>query len=136
MRLFGGRTREHGPDVCLFAGSGDFGECESSDSLNVEEVEGVRISLLGQPSDETVQVLDEGGFFYIAFCGEGGDQLFSVETLGGFDGALVHQMQNRSGVGRKVKNGDLAILGVVGEIFGGRVRQGIVKKQQGMQGQL
>ena len=58
LRLFGGRTSEHGPGVCLFTGSSDFGEHESSHSRDVEEVEGVHTSFLRQPGDDVVQVLD------------------------------------------------------------------------------
>ena len=41
-------------DVRLFTGSGDFGDRHSSDSLDVEEVDGAHISLLAQPDDDDV----------------------------------------------------------------------------------
>ena len=64
--LFGDRTSEQGPDVTLFGGSGGLGACHSSAGLEVEEVDGVHISLLGQPGDGAV--CDLYGFLGSGSC--------------------------------------------------------------------
>ena len=103
LRLFGERMSEHGPDVYVFAGSGGYGECHSSDGLEVEEVDEVHISLLGQPDDEVVCTLDvslgigscrlawDFLFFFLFFLGDSLLDLFICHLLLVIKGCITGQ---------------------------------------------
>ena len=71
---------EHGPDVCFIADSGGCGERNSSDGLDIEKVDGVHISPLGQPGGHDVCTLDD--FLAIGCCRLAWDFLFFPFLVG------------------------------------------------------